>query len=370
MKNTPNIWLAAGVIHLAILLAMVSNAARAEDVGFGLYLGNATSSVLKGEKVCNAIRFTADRDMAVDTLQVQTSAPGQGKLRLMLCEDDGFGSPTMDSPMASGELATSAGWLSVGVEPVQVRAGGVYYLVVQPVGDSVILVRTLLASKADIQVRDGSADAERAVLTSRDGGRSWPTVGTFGDRAQVFGICNSRTGDAIGQPYSGATLRQLGSNIYQGQRFVFQGDQQRTLEAITIRLRSNPQAQEHGPVDVHLVDAASREVMWSASAGDVSGVQPDDVQAFRAAAEGVTATLEPGKAYVVAVTSEQSQARNAWRLDSVAASRAGSLLGGSYQGDEGYSVHGSWKADKPVDINDSTGEEHRFDSYFMLHLKD
>ena len=370
MKNTPSRWLAAGATQLVVLLVLAAGQARAEEVGFGLYLGNATSSVLKGEAVCNAIRFTADRDMTVDTLHVQTTSPGQGSARLMLCEDDGFGSPDMDSPMAAGEVASSTGWLHVSVPPAKVRKGEIYYLVVQPTGESVILLRTLLQSKADIRLSDGAVDDERSVLTSRDGGRSWPTVGSFADRAQVFGISNSRTGDAIGQPYSGATLRQFGKNVYQGQRFVFQGDRHRQLNAITIRLRSNPQVQGQGPVTVHLVDEATRAVLWSADAGDVSAVQPDVVEAFRAVAEGVTATLEPGKAYVVAVTSERSQARNAWRMDAVAATRAGSLLGGSYQGDQGYSVHGSWKAGKPVDIKDSTGEEHRFDSYFMLHLQD
>ncbi len=348
-------------------LASTSPAAAA-TVGFEFYLGNATTSNASGSNLVGT-RFTADRDMTIDTLHVNLNN-GSGTATLLLRADDGSGNP-LGTNLASGTFTPAAGWNQVGVSSTSLVAGQVYHLLAQSPSGSAG-TRVILNSKTDVHTHSGMLDPQAAQMYSSNSGGSWTEYSLSG-RATTWGVSNSETGDALGQPYTSNIGRNLGATVYRGQTFTFDGADDSYVNSMTVNITRNSNTATAGDVRLHLIDAANPASLSILASGTI--VEAGDLAAgerdfFTLAFTGEDRPiLDAGGKYLIAAESTGSSASNTYSfLTSRTESAAGALFDLDYQGTASHTVIGVWGANGPTSLGTDDSTDFRYDSYFSLDV--
>lgn len=354
--------LLAGVAGLSLSLAGPASAA-VDTYGLELFVGNGSSIPLNDPAKLWDFRFTPNQNITVDSVATHVLS-GSGTLRVAVQADDGSGNAS-GADLAYASWSPSSGVVTSTLNTsVTLNSGQTYHLV-HSVPSGSISVGDKSPSMYQSHVSDGTPDTSYSARYSSSGGASW---GDYFADTDTWGLYNSSTGAAVGQPYTSTNFRTIGQDVWQGQSFTFTGWGANTgVDQIAMKVYKGA-ASVADDLRLHLYDVSTSTDLWSgvllAKNAPVSVSGNGDI---------VTATLAspvalvPGNQYVLALESFGTTADGTYQLNNNFASDTPLMLGANFQEAYGSSYVYSFNYSLPASFTsgDSTGV--RQDAYFTLH---
>lgn len=350
----------------ATLVALTASPVLAGTFGLDLYVGSASSIAINNSSAQWSTRFTADQSITVDTaiynLNLYVGAPN---LQIAVRADDGFGNPTGPDLGVGTAVPTGSGYNTMSISPVNLTAGQVYHYVYRVTNgspDDAAYIRDLAGHVGSI-TSTGAPELNHALTYTGDG----VNYSSYTTDVQTWGLYNSATNDAVGQPYAGAGFSSIGLDIWQGQSFTFTGSPAGSFVNSASMKVYKGNANADDDLRIHLVDTTTGLSIWSdillaadapvsvSGAGDIATVAVPEVG------------LVLGRKYVLALESIGS-AVNDFQMVTNYTDAPEVLLNLNYQEQyESARVRGFSFADAPAFANlDPLGA--RYDAYFDLGL--
>lgn len=350
-----------------LLGSALMNPAYAEVVGVRIAAdGSAGSLPISSSAVQWGARFTASETITIDqALARLTGSGGSPNLQVAIQADDGSGNPDgVDLGVAT--LGSSAGFNAGNfAAPVSLVQGNVYHFIhrVDNAGGGNSVFLASAPGVVFTAAPSGVAESQYALTLSQDSGSTWTT---YTDKI-MFGLRDSVSGAAIGQPYDGQTFVGVGGTSWRGQSFTvtgFGGDA--TLSEVSMKVYKDA-APAADDLRVYLIDTTTNDAVWSdvlmgASAG-ATGPTGDEVFV-----EVPDLTLVDGRQYILATESAGSAA-SAYSLY-VASTQAPDewLTSLNYQEAQGSTYLFADSAGLPGSFASLDNDTARFDAFFSLDL--
>jgi hypothetical protein len=362
--------LPAGCVAVAFVIPMwpASASAAVDEYGLKLANGSATSLVLNDTTRGWGYRFTAEESLTVDrALTNLTFVAGSPTLQVAIQADDGFGNPDGVDLSVGSITASGAGYQTVNMTPVGLTAGSVYHMIHRtPNGDgsNLLGLRTTGPGNVESQVSTGVPELNYGLMLSNDGGASWSLASTTD--TVTYGLYNSTTNQAVGQPYAFANYHLIGQDIWRGQSFTYTGwGPGNVVDAVSMKIYKGS-ASVADDLRVYLVDTTTNASLWSdvlvskeapvtSGTGDIVTVPVPDVP------------LVEGRKYVLAIESIGSTAGDYQMLYNITDAPS-PLFGENFQEAYGSQVVVSFNTSFPSGgFTDTDPGDARNDAFFVIH---
>jgi hypothetical protein len=338
MNSMISLTKSAAILTVAMLPMAAAHSAwgAVDEYGLNLYYGNSASAVLNNPNSLLDIRFSANKTVTVDRAVTYLNlAHGSPNLQIDLRADDGAGNP-VGTNLASGSLTAAAGYDTLSLNTaVTLQSGSVYHLIQHVTNGASGTDAFVYFSSPGLNqsyTNDGTPQSDYARLYSTDSGGTWAASTT----ANLFwGLYGSTGGDAIGQPYVGASVKAVSGAIWAGQSFTFSGwGSNQTVDAISMRIKKESAAMGDD-LRVHLVDVATQTDLWSAVlvdkdapiSMDGSGNPIPLTDTYTVSVPNLS--LTPGNEYVLAV--ESAGSGSGYSMLANVASASSGILGENFQ---------------------------------------
>lgn len=335
---------------------------------YGLKLSNGSGGSLAISSTARqwGYRFTADESITIDRAVTRSNLNlGSPNLQIAIKADDGFGNPT-GPDLSVGSVVAASTYPVVTMSPLALTAGNVYHMIHRVTngdGTNQVYLRSTSPTVIQSQTDSGVPELNYGLMVSNDTGASWSVAST--SDTVSWGLYNSSTNDAIGQPYSYANYHNVGGNNWRGQSFTFTGwGANTTVDAVSMQIYKGA-APVADDLRVHLIDAGTNTDLWSGvlmskTAGATSGVG-DIVTAVVP-----NVNLTPGQQYILALESLGSSAGDFQMAYNISDAPA-PLFGENFQEAYASQVVLASSATLPLAWNGADVVDGRYDAVFAIH---
>jgi hypothetical protein len=212
-------------------------------------------------------------------------------------------------------------------------------------------------------VHDGTPDTSYSARYSSSGGASW------GDNSdtEVWGLYDSNSTAAVGQPYTQTNFRTIGQDVWQGQSFTFTGWGSNTgVDQIAMKVYKGA-ASVADDLRLHLYDVSTQTDLWSGVLLNKNAAVTGGAGDVVSVSLGTPVALTPGNQYVVAVESIGTTADGTYQLNVNYAFDTPLMLGANFQEAYGSNYVFAYSYATPTVFYNTDAAGVRQDAYFTLH---
>lgn len=352
----------------AVPFSFVQSASAAVDTyGLELFLGSGSSLALNDPGRLWDYRFTPNQTVTVDSVLTKVNVVvGSPTLQVGIQADDGFGNASgVDLAVASWSPTTGVITAPLN-SSITLNSGSTYHFVQRvPNGDAnnVAYVADRAPSLLQSHVHDGTPDTSYSSRYSSNSGASWSDY----TDTEIWGLYNSSTGAAVGQPYTQTNYRIIGQDVWQGQSFTFTGwGSNNGVDQIAMKVYKGA-ASAADDLRLHLFDVTAQADLWSGVLLDKNAAVTGGAGDVVSVSLGSPVALTPGNQYVLALESFGTTADGTYQLNANYALDTPLMLGANFQEANGSSYVYAFSYSLPSAFTSADTVSLRQDAYFTLH---